>query len=119
MAHRGIFSARYGGIPSSSETNNAKLLQELVAGRCDHTAAAGNARYRCVLVIALCNGQLVESFDGVCEGDDRAWAAKGDRRLSVTIRFLCAAGLCADLWPARRQDQGQPEPPRAGAKEVH
>ncbi|HUB66007.1 MAG TPA: RdgB/HAM1 family non-canonical purine NTP pyrophosphatase [Candidatus Methylacidiphilales bacterium] len=62
----GVFSARYGGIPSSTEKNNAKLLGEL--------ARAGammpeqrKARYRCVLVLAK-EGQALASFDGVCEG---------------------------------------------------
>src|SRR5579871_4881984 len=34
----GVFSARYGGIPSSTERNNAKLLQELARG--GHLGAA-------------------------------------------------------------------------------
>ena len=36
----GVFSARYGGIPSSAEQNNAKLLQELARCERDHAAAA-------------------------------------------------------------------------------
>jgi XTP/dITP diphosphohydrolase len=62
----GVFSARYGGIPSSTEKNNAKLLQEL-----DRAGAATpeqrKARYRCVLVLAK-EGQTLASFEGACEG---------------------------------------------------
>src|ERR1700744_6583520 len=62
----GVFSARYGGIPSSAERNNAKLLQEL-----ERVGAATpqqrNARFRCVLVLAK-EGQVVASFEGACEG---------------------------------------------------
>ena len=62
----GVFSARYGGIPSSPERNNVKLLQEL-----DRVGAATpqqrSARFRCVLVLAL-EGNVVASFEGACEG---------------------------------------------------
>jgi XTP/dITP diphosphohydrolase len=62
----GVFSARYGGIPSSSETNNAKLLQELerVGAK---TPQQRSARFRCVLVLAK-EGEVLASFDGTCEG---------------------------------------------------
>jgi XTP/dITP diphosphohydrolase len=62
----GVFSARYGGIPSSVENNNAKLLQELerVAATTPQLRAA---RFRCVLVLAK-EGDVLASFDGVCEG---------------------------------------------------
>jgi XTP/dITP diphosphohydrolase len=62
----GVFSARYGGIPSSVEKNNAKLLQELdrVGAK---TPQQRSARFRCVLVLAL-EGDVVASFDGACEG---------------------------------------------------
>ena len=55
----GVFSARYGGIPSSAEKNMQKLLQELerVGAR---TPQQRSGRFRCVLVLA--------SFDGACEG---------------------------------------------------
>jgi XTP/dITP diphosphohydrolase len=62
----GVFSARYGGIPSSSEKNNAKLLQELARVNAT-TPQQRAARYRCVLVLAK-DGQALASFDGVCEG---------------------------------------------------
>ena len=62
----GVFSARYGGIPSSAETNNAKLLQELARVNAA-TPQQRAARYRCVLVLAR-EGVVLESFDGVCEG---------------------------------------------------
>jgi XTP/dITP diphosphohydrolase len=62
----GVFSARYGGIPSSAERNNAKLLQELqrVAAT---TPQQRSARFRCVLVLARA-GELISSFEGACEG---------------------------------------------------
>jgi XTP/dITP diphosphohydrolase len=62
----GVFSARYGGIPSPVERNNAKLLQELdrVGAK---TPQQRNARFRCVLVLAL-EGDVVSSFEGACEG---------------------------------------------------
>jgi XTP/dITP diphosphohydrolase len=62
----GVFSARYGGIPSSVEKNNAKLLQELdrVGAK---TPQQRNARFRCVLVLAK-EGEVLGSFEGACEG---------------------------------------------------
>jgi XTP/dITP diphosphohydrolase len=62
----GVFSARYGGIPSSTEKNNAKLLQELERVGAT-TPQQRSARYRCVLVLAK-GGDVLGSFDGVCEG---------------------------------------------------
>jgi XTP/dITP diphosphohydrolase len=62
----GVFSARYGGIPSSAEKNMEKLLQELdrVGAR---TPQQRSARFRCVLVLAK-EGEVLASFDGACEG---------------------------------------------------
>jgi XTP/dITP diphosphohydrolase len=62
----GVFSARYGGIPSSSEKNMGKLLQELerVGAK---TPQQRSARFRCVLVLAK-EGEVLGSFDGACEG---------------------------------------------------
>src|SRR6202050_1451620 len=62
----GVFSARYGGIPSSAERNNAKLLQELERGGAN-TPQLRSARFRCVLVLAK-EGEVLANFDGVCEG---------------------------------------------------
>jgi len=62
----GVFSARYGGIPSSTEKNNAKLLQELMRVQA-LTPQQRHARFRCVLVLAK-EGQVIGSFDGSCEG---------------------------------------------------
>jgi XTP/dITP diphosphohydrolase len=62
----GVFSARYGGIPSSSERNMAKLLQELERATAT-TPQLRSARFRCVLVLAL-GGDVVAQFDGTCEG---------------------------------------------------
>jgi XTP/dITP diphosphohydrolase len=70
----GVFSARYGGIPSSAEQNNAKLLQELARVNAV-TPQLRSARYRCVLVLARA-GEMIASFDGTCEGTI-ALAAKG------------------------------------------
>ena len=62
----GVFSARYGGIPSSAEKNMQKLLQELerVGAR---TPQQRSGRFRCVLVLAK-EGEVLASFDGACEG---------------------------------------------------
>jgi len=62
----GVFSARYGGIPSSAERNNAKLLEELERVGAV-SAAQRKARFRCVLVLAF-EGAVIASFDGACEG---------------------------------------------------
>ena len=62
----GVFSARYGGIPSSPETNMAKLLQELARVGA-MTPEQRRGRYRCVLVLAK-EGDVKASFDGTCEG---------------------------------------------------
>ena len=62
----GVFSARYGGIPSSAEQNNAKLLQELERVHAV-TPQQRAARYKCVLVLARA-GEMIASFDGACEG---------------------------------------------------
>lgn len=62
----GVFSARYGGIPSSAEKNMAKLLQELERVGA-MTPQQRSARFRCVLVLAK-EGDVLGSFDGVCEG---------------------------------------------------
>jgi XTP/dITP diphosphohydrolase len=70
----GVFSARYGGIPSSTEKNNAKLLEELQrVGATTPQQRAG--RYRCVLALAK-GDELIQTFDGVCEGT-LAMSAKG------------------------------------------
>jgi len=62
----GVFSARYGGIPSSAEKNNARLLEELA--RLGALAPGQRrARFRCVLVLAKA-GEVLASFDGACEG---------------------------------------------------
>ncbi len=62
----GVFSARYGGIPSSAERNNAKLLQELERVGAT-TPQQRIARFRCVLVLAF-EGAVIASFEGACEG---------------------------------------------------
>ena len=62
----GVFSARYGGVPSSAERNNEKLLQELNRVQAV-TPQQRAARYRCVLVLARA-GEKLANFDGTCEG---------------------------------------------------
>jgi XTP/dITP diphosphohydrolase len=62
----GVFSARYGGIPSSTERNNAKLLEELKRVGA-MTPEQRGARFRCVLVLAK-GGEVLATFDGACEG---------------------------------------------------
>jgi len=62
----GVFSARYGGIPSSAEKNMGKLLQELERVGAT-TLEQRRARFRCVLVLAK-EGEALASFDGACEG---------------------------------------------------
>jgi len=70
----GVFSARYGGIPSSTEKNNAKLLQELTRVNAQ-TPQQRAGRYRCVLVLAK-EGEVLATFEGTCEGTI-AMTAKG------------------------------------------
>ena len=62
----GVFSARYGGAPSSTGKNNTKLLKELVRAGAT-TPEQRTARFRCVLVLAK-EGQALASFEGVCDG---------------------------------------------------
>jgi len=62
----GVFSARYGGIPSSTERNNAKLLEELKRVGA-MTPEQRGARFRCVLALAKA-GEVLATFDGACEG---------------------------------------------------
>lgn len=62
----GVFSARYGGIPSSAERNSTKLLQELERVGAT-TPPQRTARFRCVLVLAK-EGEMIASFEGACEG---------------------------------------------------
>ena len=81
----GVFSARYGGIPSSAKKNMGKLLQELDrvgAG----TPQQRRARFRCVLVLAK-EGQVLASFDGACEGTI-APAAKGTHGFGYDPLFV-------------------------------
>jgi XTP/dITP diphosphohydrolase len=62
----GVFSARYGGIPSSPVKNMEKLLQEL--DRVGATTPQQRlGRFRCVLVLAK-EGAVLASFEGACEG---------------------------------------------------
>lgn len=81
----GIFSARYGGIPSSAEKNNAKLLQELdrVGAKTPQQRAG---RFRCVLVLAK-EGEVIGSFDGACEGT-LALAPKGTNGFGYDPLFI-------------------------------
>ncbi|MCE0521695.1 MAG: RdgB/HAM1 family non-canonical purine NTP pyrophosphatase [Methylacidiphilales bacterium] len=81
----GVFSARYGGIPSSTEKNNAKLLEELArAGAM--TPEQRTARFRCVLVLAK-EGELLGSFEAACEGTITT-AAKGTHGFGYDPLFI-------------------------------
>ncbi len=81
----GVFSARYGGIPSSAEKNVAKLLQELQrVGAL--TAEQRRARFRCVLVLAK-EGEVLASFDGACEGT-MAMGPKGTNGFGYDPLFI-------------------------------
>jgi XTP/dITP diphosphohydrolase len=81
----GVFSARYGGIPSSAEKNNAKLLQDLARVGAT-TPQQRAARFRCVLVLAK-EGEVLASFDGVCEGTITL-AAKGTNGFGYDPLFI-------------------------------
>ena len=81
----GVFSARYGGIPSSAEKNNAKLLQELERVGAI-TPQQRSARFRCVLVLAR-EGDVLASFDGACEGT-MALASKGTNGFGYDPLFI-------------------------------
>jgi len=81
----GVFSARYGGIPSSTEKNNAKLLQELERVGAT-TPQQRAARFRCVLVLAK-EGDVLASFDGICEGTI-ALAPKGANGFGYDPLFI-------------------------------
>ena len=81
----GVFSARYGGIPSSPEKNNTKLLQELARVGAT-TPQLRAARFRCVLVLAK-EGDVLASFDGTCEGTITL-AAKGTNGFGYDPLFI-------------------------------
>ncbi|NCC52290.1 MAG: XTP/dITP diphosphatase [Spartobacteria bacterium] len=57
----GVYSARYAGEPCDHARNNAKLLEEL-AGQSDR-----RARFRCVIALALPDGQT-RTVSGSVEG---------------------------------------------------
>ncbi len=83
---RRAFSPRAtAAIPSSTEKNNAKLLEELTRANAA-TPQQRAARYRCVLVLAR-EGALLASFDGVCEGTI-ALAAKGTNGFGYDPLFI-------------------------------
>jgi XTP/dITP diphosphohydrolase len=81
----GVFSARYGGIPSSTEKNNTKLLQELARVGAT-TPQQRAARFRCVLVLAR-EGEVLGNFDGCCEGTITL-AAKGTNGFGYDPLFI-------------------------------
>jgi XTP/dITP diphosphohydrolase len=81
----GVFSARYGGIPSSTEKNNAKLLEELARVGAT-TPQQRAARFRCVLVLAK-EGEVLGSFEGACEGTITL-AAKGTNGFGYDPLFV-------------------------------
>ncbi len=58
----GVISARYAGGPCDDESNNDKVLSEMVGVPDDQRSC----RFRCVL--ALVGESLSETFSGACEG---------------------------------------------------
>ena len=104
----GVFSARYGGIPSSAEKNNAKLLQEWIAS----SAKTPQQRSRPFPLRARA-GQGRRGRRELrrrLRRDDRAGPQR-HRTASATIRFL-SPGLRAHLRSTHRKDQDEPQPSR-------
>lgn len=60
----GVWSARYAGLPSSDERNNAKLLEALA----DVPAERRHAWYTCHACLANPAGQIVAESVGECHG---------------------------------------------------
>ena len=110
----GVFSARYGGIPSSVEKNNAKLLQEL-----DRVGAKNAATAQRALPLRAGAGEGGRSD---CElrrcvrGNDRA-RAEGNKRFWLRSAFH-PAGLRTDVRPTDGENEDEPEPSRIGAEEI-
>lgn len=61
----GVYTARYGGTALTTEQRNQYLLEQLA-----HVGelAQRTARFRCVLVLANGQGDVVASAAGICEG---------------------------------------------------
>jgi XTP/dITP diphosphohydrolase len=59
----GVFSARYGGLPTD-EARTAHLLEELARTG----DAARRARFVCVIALALPPSDRLQLFEGTCEG---------------------------------------------------
>jgi len=79
----GVFSARYGGIPSSVEKNNAKLLQELERWAPGRRNSEAPFPVRAVLAK---EGEVLAGFDCACEGTIAP--ARKERTGSAMIRSL-------------------------------
>ena len=107
----GVFSARYGGIPSSTEKNNTKLLQELARVGAT-TPQLRAARFRCVLVLAKGRRGAGELRRHVRRHDHPR--RQGHERLRLRSAFH-PARLRAHLRPARRENEDGTEPPRRRA----
>ena len=58
----GVYSARYAGLPKNPAQNVVKLLKELNGVLFENRTA----RFRCV--IALIEGGVLHTFEGICEG---------------------------------------------------
>ena len=104
----GVFSARYGGIPSSTEKNNAKLLQELIRVGAKEPEQR-RARFRCVLVLAK-SGEVLASFDGACEGtiinEPKGTQGFGYDPLFVPTGFTRTFGQLIDKTKANLSHRG-------------
>lgn len=68
----GIYSARYAGLPSDDQANNAKLLAELDGQPWERRGA----QYVCVVIVADPDGIVRAEAQGVCRGRLR-FAASG------------------------------------------
>ncbi|WP_134699977.1 XTP/dITP diphosphatase [Ammoniphilus sp. YIM 78166] len=60
----GVYSARFAGPQATDQDNNLKLLQLLE----DIPMEKRQARFRCVLALALPGDSTVETWEGTCEG---------------------------------------------------
>ena len=97
----GVFSARYGGIPSSPERNNTKLLQELERVGRHHAAATGRA-----LPVRARPGEGGRRDRQLRRRMRRHPCTRGQGRARLRLRSaLHPAGLRAHLRPARRENE--------------
>lgn len=58
----GVLTARYSGPDATDDTNIDKLLADM------KFCVRRNARFRCVLVVSLPEGKILNEVEGVCDG---------------------------------------------------